>query len=65
MSKVEPRYIPIEQASIHLSLDKKTLRRMIARGELRGYRVGPRLIRVDRHEVDAMLQPIPTAGDAA
>jgi len=34
---------------------------MIARGELAGYRAGPRLLRVDLNEVDALLKPIPTA----
>jgi len=40
----------------------------VAAGRLTGYRVGPRLIRLDISEVDAMLrQPIPNgrAGDAA
>jgi excisionase family DNA binding protein len=64
MPKFEPRYIPIEQASTYLSVDKKTIRRMIARGDLTGYRAGPRLIRVDLNEVDALLRPIPTAGGA-
>ena len=61
MSKPESRYIPIEQASIYLSVDNKTIRRMIARGELTGYRAGPRLIRLDRSQIDSMLRPIPTA----
>ncbi len=62
MPKSEPRYIPIEQASVYLSVDKKTVRRMIARGELTGHRVGPKLIRIRTDELDAMLRPIPTAG---
>jgi excisionase family DNA binding protein len=38
----------------------KTMRRWIAEGRLTGYRMGPRLIRVDLAEVEAMLRPIPT-----
>jgi excisionase family DNA binding protein len=41
----------------------KTIRRMIARGELKAYRLGSRSIRIDLDELDAMLRPIPTAGD--
>lgn len=39
----------------------RTIRRRIADGTLTGYRMGPRLIRVDVTELDAMLRPIPTA----
>jgi excisionase family DNA binding protein len=39
----------------------RTSRRWIAAGELAGYRVGPRLLRVATNEVDALLTPIPTA----
>lgn len=39
----------------------KTLRRRIASGELRAYRLGKsRAIRVDVAELDALMQPIPT-----
>jgi hypothetical protein len=34
---------------------------MIASGELAGYRVGKRMLRVDLNEVDALLRPIPSA----
>jgi excisionase family DNA binding protein len=43
----------------------RTVRRWIAAGRLTGYRVGPRLIRVDLAEVDALLHPIPTAAGTA
>lgn len=62
MPTVEARYIPADEAAARLSVDKKTIRRMISRGELTGYRVGPRLIRVDTAELEALLRPIPTAG---
>jgi excisionase family DNA binding protein len=40
----------------------KTLRRAIARGELRAYRLGnSRAIRLDLAELDAWMRPIPTA----
>jgi len=39
----------------------KTIRRRISGGDLTGYRMGPRIIRVDLNEVAALLHPIPTA----
>ena len=44
----------------YISVSEKTLRRMISQGQIRGYRVGPRLIRVDLNELDALASPIPT-----
>lgn len=41
----------------------KTVRRMIARGEIYAERVGPRLIRVDLNSI--VGQPLAFAGDAA
>jgi excisionase family DNA binding protein len=48
-------------------LSEKTIRRYIASGQLNGYRIGKKLIRIDLDEIDALLKPIPTAsgGDAA
>ncbi len=42
----------------------KTVRRRISDGSLTGYRIGPRLIRVDADELDALLRKIPAAGSA-
>lgn len=41
----------------------RTLRRWIAEGRLTGYRVGPRLVKIDLAELDALARPIPTAAD--
>jgi excisionase family DNA binding protein len=59
------RSASLETASQRHELSVKTLRRMIARGELTGYRVGKRMIRVDLAELDSLLRPIPSARDAA
>jgi excisionase family DNA binding protein len=56
------RYISIDQAADHLEVNPRTVRRRIADGTLTGYRFGPRLIRLDPAEVDALLRPIPTGG---
>ena len=56
------RYASLAQAAQYLGCDERTIRRCVARGELRGYRLGSRIIRVDLNEVDAIMKPIPTAG---
>ncbi len=57
--------LSIAQAAEHIGVNPRTIRRRIADGCLTGYRMGPRLIRVDLNELDAILRPIPTAGDGA
>ncbi|WP_028645237.1 helix-turn-helix domain-containing protein [Nocardioides sp. URHA0020] len=57
----ESRWLPIADAAIYLDVAEITVRRLISRGELRGYKIrGARLIRIDRHELDALMRPIPT-----
>jgi len=57
------RLASIPNAAEYLGVADKTIRRYIAAGRLTGYRAGPRLIRVDLDEVDAvLLRRIPTAG---
>ena len=58
-----PRYVPLAAAASYIAVDTKTIRRMISRGELSGRRVGSRIIRVDLNELDALLRPIPSAGN--
>lgn len=56
----------IESAAQRWALNPRTIRRMIARGQIPAYRVGgERLLRVDPDDVDAAMTPIPTVGGAA
>lgn len=57
------RYVTQSAAAEYLNVTDRTIRNLIARGDLTGYRLGARAIRVDRAELDALLTPIPTAGD--
>lgn len=57
-----PRWAPLSEASEYLRVSEKTLRRLISSGAITGYRMGPRLLRVDLNELDDHLRPIPTAG---
>jgi len=58
---VTRRLASIAEAAEHIGTSERTVRRYIAAGRLAGYRVGPRLIRVDLAQLDAMLRQIPTA----
>ncbi|WP_240474267.1 helix-turn-helix domain-containing protein [Intrasporangium chromatireducens] len=55
----------MEAAADYLGVHPLTIRRRIAAGRLKAYRLGPRTIRVDLADVEALLQPVATAsGDA-
>lgn len=54
-------YESLAQAAERTEVSIKTLRRRIATGQLRAYRYGPRIIRVDPHEVDKLMRAIPHA----
>jgi len=56
-----PSYITIQHAADRLSVSTKTIRRMIARSQLRAYRVGDRLIRIDVESLDALARPVTIA----
>ncbi|MCB2175599.1 MAG: helix-turn-helix domain-containing protein [Actinomycetales bacterium] len=56
-----PSYVSIEQGAERLGVSTRTIRRMIAAGELRAYRLGGRLIRIDEQSLRAVLRPIPAA----
>lgn len=58
------RWADLDAAAAYFNCSTKTVRRMIARGEITGYRVGSRMVRVDLNDLDALARPIP-AGDAA
>jgi len=55
------QYESVADAAARVGVSTKTVRRWIASGQLAGYRVGPRLLRVDPDEFDRMLTLIPTA----
>ena len=56
------RYASLADAAAYVDCNERTLRRHIAAGRLRGYRLG-KLVRVDLSELDAIMKPIPTGGD--
>jgi excisionase family DNA binding protein len=57
-------YITVAEAADRIGVNHKTIRRAVATGRITGYRVGDTsLIRLLASEVDALLRPIPTAGN--
>lgn len=61
--------LTIPDAANRLGVNPATVRRMIARGELKAYRYGPRLIRIDPADLLALREPVTSlaelrAGDA-
>jgi excisionase family DNA binding protein len=61
-SPARRRWASLDAAAEYIGVSPKTLRRRIADGEITGYRIGARLIRVDLAELDALASPIPTRG---
>jgi excisionase family DNA binding protein len=59
------KYATIEDEAERLAVNPRTIRRMIARGEITGYRLGNKLVRVNPAEIDAVMRPIPTVNGAA
>lgn len=56
----------LQDAADRCAVSTKTIRRLIARGELTGYRLGKsNLIRIDLDELDELMRPIPTTGRTA
>lgn len=56
------RLASVALAAEHADCNPRTIRRYIAQGLIRGYRVGPRLVKVDLDEIDRVLvRPIPAA----
>jgi excisionase family DNA binding protein len=54
------RMVSIATAAEQLEVSQLTIRRWIAAGKITGYRVGPKLIRIDLDELDQLAQQIPT-----
>lgn len=56
--------LSISQAAEDRGVSDSTIRRLIARGELRAFRVGPRLIRIDPRDLDAAVTEVNPASFA-
>ena len=50
-------FLTVAEAARALGVSPITVWRWVNRGRLNAYRVGPRSIRIPRHEIDTMIQP--------
>lgn len=53
-----PEWVSITEAAAFVPCSTRTIRRRLADGSLKGYRFGPRLIRLDLVEVEAAMKPV-------
>lgn len=60
-TKAPQRFASIPDAATQYGVHHQTVRRWISQGRITGYRFGPRMLRVDLDELDAMLRPLATA----
>lgn len=62
MASIESRRrASIAEAANYVNVSTRTIRRRIADGSIGAYRFGPRVIRVDLDEIDALFKQIPAA----
>lgn len=59
-----PKFVSPAAAADIAGVSVKSIRRYIAAGRITGYRVGPRMIRVNIAELQDLLSPIPTGSVA-
>lgn len=50
-----PQRVPIKRCATEAHCSERTIRRYIAEGRLKAVRVGPRMLRVDRDSLLALL----------
>lgn len=60
--KPAKRLVSLAEAARYWDVSPRTVRRRIADGSLRGFKIG-RLVKVDINEVDSLIRPIPSAGN--
>mgnify|MGYP001435500878 CR=1 FL=1 len=53
-----PARLSIQQAAAVFGLSQKTIRRWLAEGRIKGYRLGARAIRIDRDSLLAVQRPM-------
>ena len=63
MTDLPRRWLTQLEAAEYLGVTDRTIRNLISRGQLQARRIGnSRMIRIDRADLEAILQPIPTTG---
>jgi excisionase family DNA binding protein len=52
MTQIKPQPMTIREAAEYHRVDIKTIRRYIQKGYIKAYRLGPRMLRLDRASVE-------------
>ncbi|WNV89019.1 helix-turn-helix domain-containing protein [Umezawaea sp. Da 62-37] len=65
VTTTQRRLSSIAVAAEYADVSTRSIRRWISAGLLTGYRVGPRLVKIDLNDLDRIARPIPTAGGNA
>jgi excisionase family DNA binding protein len=52
------KMMTLDDAAEHAAASKRTLRRLISSGELKAYRLGKQLVRIDSDDLAALFVPI-------
>lgn len=60
MTKVPPRHASVKAAAAACGVSRDTIRRRIASGQLTGYRLGRKIMKVDLDEVEELFRVMPT-----
>ena len=58
------KFVRMDVAAQRWDVHVDAIRRLIASGQVTGYRLNGRIIRVDQAEVDSCFRPIPTLKNA-
>jgi excisionase family DNA binding protein len=56
--EMQRAYVGVAEAAVYLDVTEKTVRKMIARGELAAYRLNPRIIKIRIDDLDALGERI-------
>lgn len=64
-NRAKQRLSSIQDAAEEYGVHHQTIRRYISAGRITGYRFGPRMLRVDLDELDALLRPLAAGGASA
>ncbi|WP_420220455.1 helix-turn-helix domain-containing protein [Mycobacterium marinum] len=53
-----PKLIGLQEAAERCDVDYRTMRRWVASGVIGAVRVGPRLLKIDAADIEALMQPV-------
>jgi excisionase family DNA binding protein len=54
----QPRFLSVSEVADELNVTERFVRKLIAQGDLDAVRIGSRLVRIRRSDLDAVLRPM-------